>query len=198
MKGIRGWRQAGAAVAGLMLVAVAQAEAPNIKPGLWEMKIESSSGSGANMPSAAEMEKSMKQMQAQLAKMPPEQRKMMEEHMGSMGMSFSANGAMRVCLDKEDIKRNDIPMSDDKSCKTTIKTQTAKRWAADVVCSQPPATGQVEALFESDTSYLVKIKGQRTTQGKSTAYAMDMRYRYVGSDCGGLKPMSQVRPPKVK
>lgn len=197
MKGIRGWRRIGAAVAGLMLVAVAQAETPNIKPGLWEMKMEKSSG-GTGMPSGAEMEKAMKQMQANLARMPPEQRKMMEARMGNVGMAFSGNGGMRVCLDQDSIKRNDIPLNDDKNCKTTIKTQTARRWAADVACSQPPSTGQVEAVFESDTSYLVKIKGQRTTAGKMADYAMEMRYRYLGNDCGGLKPISQVRPPKAK
>ncbi|MGH8493173.1 MAG: DUF3617 domain-containing protein [Moraxellaceae bacterium] len=176
---------------------LAQAATPNIKPGLWEMKMENASG-GPGMPNAAEMEKAMKQMQAQLANMPPEQRKMMEEHMGNAGMAFGNNGGMRVCLAKEDIERNNIPLNDDKNCKTTIKTQTAKRWAADVSCTQPPTMGQVEALFESDTTYLVKIKGQRSTEGKSTAYAMDMRYKYLGSDCGGLKPASQMKLPKAK
>lgn len=176
------------------IAGMAQAEAPNLKPGLWEMKMENASG-GPGMPSAAEMEKAMKQMQANLANLPPEQRKMMEERMGNAGMAFSANGGMRVCLAKEDIARSNIPLNDDKNCKTTIKTQTAKRWAADVVCTQPPTTGQVEALFETDTSYLVKVKGQRTASGKSTAYAMDMRYKYLGSDCQGLKPLSQMKPP---
>lgn len=176
------------------MATLAQAATPNLKPGLWEMKMENASG-GPGMPSAAEMEKAMKQMQANLAKLPPEQRKMMEQQMGSAGMAFGANGGMRVCLAKEDIARNDIPLSDDKNCKTTIKTQTAKRWAADVVCTQPPTTGQVEALFETDTSYLVKVKGQRTAGGKTSSYAMDMRYQYLGSDCGGLKPLSQMKPP---
>lgn len=185
------------AMAVLGMTGLARAEAPDLKPGLWEMKVEKSSG-GTGMPSGADMEKAMKQMQANMAKLPPEQRKMMEERMGNTGMMFGSNGGMRVCLDKEDIKRNDIPLNDDKNCKTTIKTQTAKRWAADVVCSQPPSTGQVEALFESDTSYLVKVKGQRTAAGKSSAYAMDMRYKYLGSDCGGLKPLSQMKPPKAK
>lgn len=192
MKEIRGWRQAGAAVAGLMLAAVVQAEAPNIKPGLWEMKVEKSSG-GNGMPNGADMEKAMKQMQARLANMPPEQRKMIEDQMNSMGVATTGNGGIRVCLAEEDIKRNDIPLGDD-SCKTTIKTQTAKRWAASVVCTQPPTTGEVEAIFESDTSYLVKMQGKRTDKGKSTAYNMEMRATRVSGDCGKLKPVSQLQP----
>lgn len=194
MKGIKG---SVLAMAVMAMTGLARAEAPNLKPGLWEMKVEKSSG-GTGMPSAAEMEKAMQQMQANLAKLPPEQRKMMEERMGSAGMAFSGNGGMRMCLDQDSIKRNEIPLNDDKNCKTTIKTQTAKRWVADVVCNQPPTTGQVDAVFETDTSYLVKMKGQRTAGGKTTSYAMDMRYQYLGSDCKGLKPISQVRPPKAK
>ncbi len=192
MKAIRGWMVVAAMVGGAGL---AQAETPNLKPGLWEMTMENVSG-GPGMPSAADMNKAMKQMQASLAKLPPEQRKMMEEHMGNAGMAFSGNGGVRMCLTREDIQRNDIPLSDDKNCKTTVKAQTARRWAADVVCTQPPATGQVEALFEIDSSYLVKVKGQRTVAGKAADYAMDLRYQYLGSSCGGLKPLSQMAPGK--
>jgi hypothetical protein len=103
------------------------------------------------------------------------------------------NGGFRICLAAEDIRRNDIPLSDE-HCKTTIKSQTAKRWAADVSCTQPATTGQVEALFESDTAYLVKMKGQRSEAGKSQAYAMDMRWKYVGADCGKLKPATPRQP----
>lgn len=175
----------------LLLSAAVEAAPPAIKPGLWEMKVEKTSG-GAQMPSGEQMEKAMKQMQARLAQMPPEQRKMMEAQFGDMSQRFGSNGAMRMCLDKEAIQRSDIPLGDDKGCKTTVKTQTAKRWVAEVSCSQPPTTGQVEALFESDTRYLVKVSGQRQHAGKTMAYAMDMRYHYLGSDCGGIKPVSQM------
>src|SRR6218665_3690056 len=107
MKGIRG----GMVVAAIVMTGLAQAAAPDIKPGLWEMKMENSGGT-PGMPSGAEMEKAMKQMQASLAKLPPEQRKMMEERMGNTGMAFSGNGGMRVCLAKEDIQRNNIPLND--------------------------------------------------------------------------------------
>lgn len=192
MKGIR----ACAAAAAITVTGLVQAAAPDIKPGLWEMKVEKVSGAGANgMPKSVDMEKAMKQMQAQLANMPPEQRKMIEDQMNAMGVAATGSGGIRVCLAEEDIKRNDIPLGDE-SCKTTIKTQTAKRWAASVVCTQPPTTGEVEAIFESNTAYLVKMQGKRTEQGKSMDYNMEMRAKFVAADCGKLKPVSQLQPKK--
>ncbi len=178
-------------VVAMMVTGLTQAAAPDIKPGLWEMKLEKVSGANG-MPKGVDMEKAMKQMQAQLANMPPEQRKMIEDQMNAMGVASTGAGGIRVCLAEEDIKRNDIPLGDD-SCKTTIKTQTPKRWVASVVCTQPPTKGEVEAIFESNTSYVVKMQGKRTEQGKTMDYNMEMRASFVAADCGKLKPLSQLQ-----
>lgn len=181
-------------VAALALTAASAATAdvagPNIKPGLWEMNVEG--GNGPGMPNAGDMQKAMQKMQAQLAKMPPEQRKMMEQQMGNLGLSVTGGGGIRICMTDEDIKRQDIPLNDGK-CDTTIKTRTASRWAASMVCTEPKMKGDVEAVFESPTAYSVKMKGTVTQDGREQPYAMSMRWKYITSDCGTVKSPSAIR-----
>src|SRR4051794_26771635 len=55
----------------------------NMKPGLWEITTNMKSASG-------EMEKARAQMQQQMASMPPEQRKQMEDMMAKQGMKMGA------------------------------------------------------------------------------------------------------------
>lgn len=179
------------AVLGLSLAAPVLAASPNIKPGLWEMQMESSQG-GPSAADMAKMQQAMKQMQAQLAQMPPEQRRMLEERMGSMSETFSDKG-IRTCITAEDLKQERIPLQDEKNCKTDITTRTATRWAAKTVCTQPAITSEAEAIFDSPTSYVVNAKGTITQQGQTKPYAMSMKWKYVSSDCGKVKPASEIR-----
>lgn len=162
------------------------ASAEDIKPGLWEMQIREASGKGA--PDVAEMKKAMQQMQAQMANLPPEQRKMMEAHMNNMGVSMSGSG-FRICLTPEDVRRQDIPMNDD-NCKTTVTERSAKRWTATAVCQKPVMTGRAEAVFHSPVAYTVTVNGTTTEQGKKEPFSMIMDWKFVAADCGKVRPHS--------
>lgn len=182
----------------LCLAASAHAQSPTLKPGLWEMQVQG--GGVAGMPDMAEMHKAMQQMQAQMqaqmARMPPEQRKMMEAQMGKMGVAVTATG-IRTCMTEEDIRHEDIPMSDE-NCDTTIKTRTASRWVATTVCREPAMTGEAEALFESPVAYTVKVKGVISEGGRKRPYDMNMRFKHVGTDCGTVKPVSALRAEQLQ
>ena len=65
-----------ALVLGLLATGAQAVQPPKLKPGLWEMQMQGGHMGGQKAPDMAEMNKAMQQMQAQLAKMPPEQRKM--------------------------------------------------------------------------------------------------------------------------
>ena len=75
-------------LAAALLACSCAAGAQNLKPGLWEVthKMQSSSG---------QMEQGMSQMEQQLAGMPPEQRKMVEEMMAKQGVKPGAGGGRR-------------------------------------------------------------------------------------------------------
>lgn len=174
---------------GLSAGAAAQ-DRPNLKPGLWEMQM-TKAPEGAGMPDAAKMKAAMAKMEAQMASLPPEQRKRMQEMMGNSGVAFSGTG-MRLCLTAASLARDGVPMDNRAGCTTTVKTRTAQRWAASTVCTQPPSRGDVEAVFESPTAYRVNVQGTRADQGQQKPYSMSMRYQFIASDCGGVKPIDEV------
>lgn len=187
MKGVLG-----AVVLAAMTGVAMAAQPPQLKPGLWEMQMQGGHMGGQQAPDAAEMNKAMQQMQAQLAKMPPEQRKMIEAQMGSMGVSMSGNGGIRICLTEEDIKRDAIPVSDGK-CTSKIKSRTANRWVMTHACTDPVTSGEAEVVFEGSHAYRVKAKGTVVQNGKTQPYEMAMRMQHVSADCGKVKPASQMQ-----
>ena len=79
-----------AALALVTMALVPQAQPRTLKPGLWEISNKMQSGSG-------EMEKAMAAAQKQMAAMPPEQRKMMQDMMAKQGVSLGAGGAGSRC-----------------------------------------------------------------------------------------------------
>lgn len=178
-------------VLGLVSVGVQAAQPPKLKAGLWEMQMQGGHMGGQKAPDAAEMNKAMQQMQAQLAKMPPEQRKMIEAQMGGMGMAVGGNGGIRICLTEEDIKRDAIPVSDGK-CTSKVKSRSANRWVMTHACTDPVTSGEAEVTFEGPHAYRVKATGTVTRNGKAQPYEMGMRMQHVSADCGNVKPASEA------
>lgn len=178
-----------AALALTMASTVSADAVPNIKPGLWEMQMQA--GKTPGMPNAGDMQNAMKRMQTLMEKMSPEQRKQMQEQMGSAGLSMDGKG-MRICMTPEDIKRADIPMDDGK-CDTKITSRTATRWAATSTCTQPPMHSEMEAIFTSPTAYSVKVKGTRGVGEHQQAFDMAMNWTHVSSDCGTVKSLSALK-----
>ncbi|HEX5391002.1 MAG TPA: DUF3617 domain-containing protein, partial [Burkholderiaceae bacterium] len=90
----------------LVALGASAAWAQSTKPGLWEVQNK--------MGGNPEMDKAMAEMQKQLAAMPPEQRKMMQDMMAKQGGAMPTPGAgggmaMKVCITPEMAARNDMP-----------------------------------------------------------------------------------------
>lgn len=187
----------------LCVAASAAAQAPNIKPGLWEMKMQDVQGPNMAGAQKVDMQKAMKDMQAHMAKMPAEQRRMMEQQMEQMGVSLQADTmAMRVCMTEQDIREQEIPMGDD-NCDTKVTTRSATRWVATTSCTEPKMSGVAEAVFSSPTTYSVSVKGTVTEAGRTQPYSMKMNWKHVSSDCGKVKSLSAMNaaagnPPAAK
>lgn len=179
-------------VLGALATGAQAVQPPKLKPGLWEMQMQGGHMGGQQAPDAAEMSKAMQQMQAQLAKMPPEQRKMIEAQMGNMGVAMSNSGGIRICLTEEDIKRDAIPVSDGK-CSSKVKSRTANRWVMTHACTDPVTSGEAEVVFEGSQAYRVKAKGTVVQNGKTQPYEMAMRMQHVSADCGKVKPASEAQ-----
>jgi len=162
------------------------ASAQNLKPGLWEVTNKMQSASG-------EMEKQMAQAQQQMANMPPEQRKMMQEMMAKHGVQMGAGGSggmvVKTCMTKEMVERNEIPAQKG-DCKTTKQQRTGNTIKVAFTCTNPPSNGEGQFTIVNPEAYTMHMTVNNTVQGKPETMNMDMAGKWVSADCGSIKPMA--------
>jgi len=145
------------------------ASAQNLKPGLWEVQ--------HTMKGNPEMERQMEEARKQMAAMPPEQRKQMEAMMASRGVQMGGGGqGMRMCLTKEMVERNEIPAQ-----------------KVNFTCTNPPSSGESQMTINSPESYAMKTTATSTIDGRVEKMSVEGTGKWVGADCGGLKPMGPAK-----
>ena len=174
------------AMAAPLAVAAASASAQTMKPGLWEMTNK--------MGGSPEMDQAMAQLQQQMANMPPEQRKMMEDMMAKKGMGMggvSAGGiVVKACITKEMAERNQMPMQHSGDCTNTISDKTGTGMKMKFTCTNPPSSGEGQFSFMGDSAYTMKMKISTAAQGKPQVTTVDGSGKWVTSDCGNITPMA--------
>ena len=162
------------------------ASAQSLKPGLWE------STHKTQFSGDSQMAQQMAEAQRQMANMPPEQRKMMEDMMKSRGVSMSpaAGGGMTVkyCLTKEQAERKEIPAQRG-DCKSTQQPTGPGKMKMTFTCTNPPSSGEGEVTFASSDAYSMKMLVNTTIQGKPERINMEGSGRWLGNDCGDIKPV---------
>jgi Protein of unknown function (DUF3617) len=183
------------ALLALATLPAAAQTAPPIKPGLWTVEKYESSGDGA--PNAGQR----KEMADALKNMPPEQRAQMEAMMKQRGIDMGAMASgggpqgMKMCYDRASLDQN-AWQGEQGRCKTDFTQRSATAWKWTSACTQPPSTGQGEARFDGADRYTVDFTSTVTEGGKPRTSRHTMTMRRLGDDCGGLKPIQQMRPPQ--
>jgi Protein of unknown function (DUF3617) len=171
-----------AAVCGLIGLS---AQAQSTKPGLWEI---SSKLEGGSKP---EMAKVMEEAQKQMAAMPPEQRKMMQEMMAKQGMNMSIKSdgstVMKVCITPE--MANRPPIEQQKDCTYNYPSRSGNTQRFSFQCTQPVTSGEGEIVFSGADAYAGKMKITTTEKGKKETMSMSTAGKFLGSTCGAIKPM---------
>ncbi len=173
-------------VALVLSVCASWAGAQTMKPGVWEISNKMQSDSG-------EMEKAMADMNKQMAAMPPEQRKMVQEMMAKqgVGMGAGAGGGMsvsvKVCMTKEMVDRNEVPTQQG-DCKQTVSPRSGNSMTMSFVCTKPPSSGEGQVTFNGPESYSTHMTVNTTQQGKPMKMTMDGTGKWLGTDCGSIKP----------
>lgn len=175
-------------IAAAVVAFAGTANAQNLKPGLWEITNKMQTAGG-------QMEQRMADMQKQMAAMPPEQRKMMEEMMAQRGMKMGGtpDGGMtiKICMTKEMIERNEMPTQGD--CKTTQQSRSGNTMKMAFACTNPPSSGEGQVVFTSSEAYSSKSSITTTVQGKPEKITSEGHGKWLGADCGTIKPLM---PPK--
>ena len=167
-----------AAIALGSLHAAAQTQAP----GLWEHSFKMKSQDG-------EMEKGMAELQKQMAAMPPEERKQIEQMMASRGVSMGAQGTVvKACVSKEDVARKADPQFRE-GCTQQVVQRSASSMKVKFECTQPrPMSGEGEMTFISDKAYTGKSTMTSKGEGKTQQMTMEMAGKWLAADCGDVKP----------
>ena len=173
--------------AALVLVSFLAAAQTQV-PGLWEHSFKMKSQD-------AETDKAMADMQKQMAAMPPEQRKQIEQMMASRGMSMGAQGTtVKVCVTKEDVARKAEPQFRE-GCTQQVVQRTANSMKVKFECTKPqPMSGEGEMSFISDKAYTGKSTMTSQANGKAQQMTMEMAGKWLAADCGDVKP--RPVPPK--
>ncbi|UGQ47842.1 DUF3617 domain-containing protein [Massilia endophytica] len=163
------------------LLAALPASAQSLKPGLWEMKTKIASANPETMQALAMAQKEM-------ANMPPEQRKMMEQMMAKNGMSLNlADGggvAMKFCLTKEMAEKQELPSGQEGDCKTT-RTPVPGGLNIAFKCSKPPSSGSGQIIFNGNTGYSMRMNVEGG--GKAENMTVEGSGRWLAADCGAVK-----------
>jgi hypothetical protein len=155
--------------------------AQTMKPGLWEIN---------NKMSGGQMDQAMAEMQKQMAQMPPDQRKQMEAMMAQRGMQMApgAGGmSVRMCMTKEMVERNEVPTRD--GCTTTKNQRSGNTMKIAFSCANPPSSGEGDFTFTGD-GYTSHMTIKTTVQGKPETMVMDAKGKWLGADCGSIKPVA--------
>lgn len=151
-------------------------------PGLWENSFKMKSQDG-------ELEKGMAEMQKQMAAMPPDQRKQIEDMMASRGISMGAQGtSVKVCVTREDVARKAEPQFRE-GCTQQVVQRTANSMKVKFECSKPqPMSGEGEMTFISDKAYTGKSTLTSKGEGKAQQMTMELAGKWLAADCGAVKP----------
>lgn len=180
-------RRLAAFAIGLAVIALpAAAWAQASKPGLWEVR-QQVQGDPAQ-------QKQMEEMRKQMAAMPEAQRKQMEQMIARQGggMDLATGGTVaKFCLTKEDAARDTVPMDRRADCSYEPQ-RSGSTTRLKYVCTKPPSQGEVELTTLSPERYTMKMKG---TDDKGRAMAMQGEGRWLGADCGDVKPLKAPAKP---
>lgn len=161
--------------------------AQTMKPGLWELSNQMTGGSG-------EMEKGLAEAQKQRAKLPPDQRKMMDDMMAKQGVGMGADGAMkaRVCMTQEMIDRNEVATQQG-DCQHTTSPRTGNTMKFSFACSKPPSRGEGQVTFVSPEAYTVTMVLNTTATGQPETMNLEARGKFISPECGMIKPITHPR-----
>ena len=188
------------------------AQAQKIAPGLWEHTIT------MKMQGNAEADEGMKRMQEQLASLPPEKRKQIEEMMarqGKGGPGLAAGMSMmsgkpttvKVCITPEQAAREPFTSSQQGNCKQLSQEHSGKTFKIKFSCTREDGatmTGEGQFTMTSDKEHSGHmVMDGEGRKGHPMHMEMDQSGRWLGSDCGDVKPhvmrpMPSTTPPAPK
>lgn len=185
---MRNWNGIAVAICTATLLSTpAQAqERPQRKTGLWEYQVTTIGASLA------------RDMQAELARMPPEKRAQTEQSMKSAGFDYGAGAltqTVRYCLGAEEAAAEakkpllatvEKTLRNSGTCEESLSDRTASSVRFHATCRGPAGTAEYDGRMYDLTpmSSALEMKGRSPEHGD---VEIRQKARWIGADCGGTK-----------
>lgn len=164
------------------------AQPPTIKPGLWQIQMTLPGGMKGN-PMAGQIE----MMKSQMASLPPDQRREMEKVIAGLqaqGTEFTSDGLRtNQCITKEDIARFDFMGNKGPDSCTRKSTPMPGGMNVSMQCTKPKMNLDAVVKFQGENAYTFQSTATMAgPDGKMTTQKSSGSGKWLGSDCGLLKP----------
>jgi hypothetical protein len=171
-------------IAAVLLALSSVAGAQSLKPGLWEVTQTTQTAGG-------EMDKAMAGTQKEVANMPTDQRKMMQDMMDRQAMQRGEGGGMRVrmCMTQDMIDRNELAPQRRNDCTTSVQPRSGNTTKMSFSCTNPHSSGEGQMTFTSPEAYSMKMMVNTKVDGQMQQVSMDSSGKWLGSDCGNIRPI---------
>lgn len=166
--------------AGLIFCAAVAAENPiaglNIKPGLWEIQ-HKTSVNGQRLPD----------MQQMMANVPPGMRGQVEDMMKKNGANLTEKG-IGVCVTPEQIARAEFANDPKGHCKTSDIKHNGNKLSLKMRCDDPKGEGETEITQINPEKWTSMTHMTIDERGQSQVINSEASGRWLGADCGDVKP----------
>lgn len=184
MTKVAGWSALTLAVSLAGMAAVqAQNPVPPVKPGLWETKISQLDANGKEMPAPG--------MEA-FAKLSPAARAQMAEMMKARGVQMpDENGAMKACLTKDSLDSGAWQqVASEAGCTTNYSQRSSTAWKWHTSCTTIKSESDGEMTFTGSEAYRTTMRITATVGGKTTTSTRIIEGKWLGANCGDIKPLA--------
>lgn len=185
-------------IVGTMTLAAlgAYAACIGLKPGLWEVKTLNQAMDAGEK--SGQMAAANDKMAAALANMPAGQRAQVEAMMKSRGIGAGGPGGghgFKICVTPEMAKRDKPIVDRDGHCQPGSVNHSGNQTTYEFSCVIDGATTKGKGTSTVDGEVITQhVELTRTdAQGKTQTMNRDSEMRFVGADCGDVKPIEMPK-----
>jgi hypothetical protein len=175
------WKIAGAAVAALALVLLAEGAEPiklNVKPGLWEIASQGQIDGAPPIP------------EDQLSRLTPEQRAKFEAAMQASMANAAKPRLTKHCVTPEKIAQGlNFERHNDASCQRKVVANSASEMEFSEDCSNDNGSTAISEHFQLGGSEQITgtVHVVRTSGGKTMTINSTIHGKWLGASCGDIK-----------
>jgi hypothetical protein len=151
-----------------------------IRPGLWQVSNKLRSAN-------AETDQVMSVLLGQMANLPLQQRKMVQDMAASQGVSmpeFGADGTigLNACVTPDMAARGQIPLGQPGDCKSD-NMAIPGGMKISFTCANPSSSGEGKLSFIGDTGFTLTMNVTTSARGKPEQARVDSTGKWLGATC---------------